>query len=66
MYHAIQVAPMSKTASQPKPASKGGAGGLTAEEGRLSQRVSSQGSRALQSDARQASQASGSQVSNLT
>jgi hypothetical protein len=57
---------MSKTASQPKPASKGGAGGLTAEERRLSQRASSQGGRASQSEARQASQASGSQVSNFT
>ncbi len=55
----------SKQVSQPKPASQGGAGGLTAEELRLSQLASSQGSRASQSDARQAAQASGPQVSNL-
>jgi hypothetical protein len=52
--------------SQPKPASQGGAGGLTAEEPRLSQRASSQGVRASQSEERQASQASCSQVSNFT
>ncbi len=53
---------MSKTASQPKPASQGGACGLTAEELLFSQRASLQGGRASQSEARQASQASGFQV----
>ncbi len=57
---------MSKTASQHKPASQGGAGGLTAKERRLSQLASSKGGRASQSEARQASQASGSRVSNFT
>ncbi len=57
---------MSQPASLPQPARKGGAGGLTAEDQHLSQRASSQGSRSPQSDARQASQASGTQVSNLT
>ncbi len=53
-----------KQVSQPMQASQGGASGfkLTAEEQRLSQRASSQKDRSLQSDARQASQASSSQV----
>jgi hypothetical protein len=51
-----------KQVSQPIPPFQGGSRGSTADEQRLSQRASSQGGRASQSEARPASQASSSQV----
>jgi hypothetical protein len=64
-YIAATVGLTAQAGQQPKPASQGGEGGLTAEERRLLQRVSLQGGRASQSEARPASQASSYQVFQL-